>query len=110
MIQKAIETAVNKALGMEANNDHVTQKACRIVILDRGWVVVGWVAISGDDVTIEKASVIRVWGTTKGIGEIASGGPTKDTILDPAGVCRAHKGSVVMYIDCDESKWREVLR
>ena len=83
MIQKAIEAAVNKALGMEANDDHVTMKACRIVILDRGWVVVGWVGISGDDVTIEKASVIRVWGTSKGIGEIASGGPTKDTILDP---------------------------
>lgn len=110
MIQKAIETAVNKALGMEANDDHVTTKACRIVILDRGWVVVGWVGISGDDVTIEKASVIRVWGTTKGIGEIASGGPTKDTILDPAGVCRAHKGSVVMYVDCNEATWREVLK
>lgn len=110
MIQKAIEAAVNKALGMEANDDHVTMKACRIVILDRGWVVVGWVGISGDDVTIEKASVIRVWGTTNGIGEIASGGPTKDTILDPAGVCRAHKGSVVMYVDCNEAKWREVLK
>ena len=110
MIQKAIEAAVNKALGMEANDDHVTMKACRIVILDRGWVVVGWVGISGDDVTIEKASVIRVWGTTKGIGEIASGGPTKDTILDSAGVCRAHKGSVIMYVDCNEAKWREVLK
>lgn len=110
MIQKAIETAVNKALGMEANDDHVMMKACRIVILDRGWVVVGWVATNGDDVTIEKASVIRVWGTTKGIGEIAINGPTKHTILDPAGVCRAHKGSVVMYVDCDGAKWREVLK
>ena len=109
MIQKAIETAIDKALGMEAS-DHVTQKARRIVVLDRGWVVVGLVGISGDDVTIEQASVIRLWGTTKGLGEIAKGGPTKDTVLDHAGTCRAHKGSVVMYIDCNDEAWKEVLK
>jgi len=63
------------------------------------------VAISGDDVFIGNASVIRVWGTTKGLGEMAMGGPTKDTVLDPCGVVRANKGSVVLYIDCVESKW-----
>lgn len=110
MIQKAIETAVNKALDINEGDDHVTQKALRIVVLDRGWVIVGWVSISGDDVTIERASVVRVWGTTKGIGEIANGGPTKDTVLDHAGVCRAHKGSVVMYIDCNDAAWKEVLK
>ena len=33
-----------------------------------------------------------------------------DTVLDHAGTCRAHKGSVVMYVDCNEAKWREVLK
>ena len=75
------------------------------MVLQRGWVVVGMVAISGDDVFIGNASVIRVWGTTKGLGEMAMGGPTKDTVLDPCGVVRANKGSVVLYIDCVESKW-----
>ena len=103
LIQKAIETAVNKALGVESDN--ITQQGLQIVVLQRGWVVVGMVAISGDDVTIGNASVVRVWGTTKGLGEIALGGPTKDTVLDSCGVVRAHKGSVVMYIDCVELKW-----
>ena len=103
LIQKAIETAVNKALGVET--DHITQQKLQIVVLQRGWVVLGMVAISGDDVTIGNASVVRVWGTKKGIGEIATGGPTKDTVLDSCGVVHAHKGSVVMYIDCVESKW-----
>jgi hypothetical protein len=103
LIQKAIEAAVNKALGVES--DHITQQVLQIVVLQRGWVVVGMVVVSGDDVTIGKASVVRVWGTTKGLGEIAMNGPTKDTVLDPCGVVRAHKGSVVMYIDCMETKW-----
>jgi hypothetical protein len=103
LIQKAIETAVNKALGVET--DYITQQRLQIVVLKRGWVVVGMVAISGDDVTISNASVVRVWGTTKGLGEIAMNGPTKDTVLDPCGVVRAHKGSVVLYIDCAETKW-----
>jgi len=103
LIQKAIEMAVNKALAVDSDN--ITQQRLQIVILQRGWVVVGMVAISGDDVTIGNASVIRVWGTTKGLGEIALGGPTQDTVLDQCGVVRAHRNSVIMYIDCVESKW-----
>ncbi|NBW19042.1 MAG: hypothetical protein EBR82_64810 [Caulobacteraceae bacterium] len=103
LIQKAIETAVNKALGVE--NDNITQQKLQIVVLQRGWVVVGMVAISGDDVTIGNTSVIRVWGTTKGLGEIALNGPTNDTVLDPCGVVHSHKNSVVLYIDCVESNW-----
>lgn len=105
MLQQAIEKAVNKALGVES--DHITMQRFQIVVLQRGWIVVGSVAISGDDVTVANASVIRVWGTTKGLGEIALGGPTKDTVLDPCGTVRAHKGSVVMYVDCDEAKWKK---
>ena len=33
-----------------------------------------------------------------------------DTVLDHAGTCRAHKGSVIMYIDCNDEAWKEVLK
>lgn len=103
-IQNAVERAVNKALGMDTSAAS-TDVRKQIVILQRGWVVVGDVSINGDDVTVANASVVRVWGTTNGIGEIAIGGPTKDTVLDKCGTVRAHRASVVAYVDCDSQKW-----
>jgi hypothetical protein len=70
----------------------------QIVVLQRGWVVVGRVHRDGDELTITDSSVIRRWGTTQGIGELANG-PLADTVLDPAGVVRAHVLTVVMSID-----------
>jgi hypothetical protein len=78
----------------------------RIVVLQRGWVVVGRVAEESDkELRIEKSSVIRRWGTTKGLGELAANGPTNNTVLDPCGTVRAHPLAVVMQIDCAEGKW-----
>lgn len=77
----------------------------QIVIAQRGWVFVGDVQRTGDDVTISNAHCIRKWGTTKGLGEIASKGPTKSTVLDPMGTVRLHALAVVATIDCEDSKW-----
>lgn len=77
----------------------------RIVILHRGHVVVGRYERDGDEVTIRNASVIRVWGTTKGLGEIAAAGPTSKTVLDPCGVVRCHALAVIATLDCEASKW-----
>jgi hypothetical protein len=78
----------------------------RIAVLQRGWVVVGRVAEESDkELRFESASVIRRWGTTKGLGEIAINGPTSETILDACGSVRAHPLAVVMQIDCQEEKW-----
>jgi len=76
----------------------------QIVVLQRGWVVVGDVSRDGDEVTVENASVIRIWGTTKGLGELVNG-PTASTKLDPAGTVRAHALAVVFTIDVDAEKW-----
>lgn len=77
----------------------------RIVVLQRGWVVVGDMRQDGPQITVTDASVIRIWGTTKGLGEIAAGGPTRSTVLDPCGTVRAHELAVIMTIDCDPEKW-----
>lgn len=76
--------------------------AHRIVVLQRGWVVTGEYAEDGDEAVITNASVIRRWGTTKGLGELAQKGKTKDTILDPCGTVRSHRIAVVMSIECKE--------
>ncbi|MFP4294915.1 MAG: hypothetical protein ACLFQH_03710, partial [Halothiobacillaceae bacterium] len=54
---------------------------------------------------LTRARNIRDWGTTQGLGEIALSGPTRKTILDPAGVVVAPVGSMLFYLECNESAW-----
>lgn len=77
----------------------------QIVIAQRGWVFVGDVERSGDDVTINNAQCIRRWGTTMGLGELARGGPLSSTVLDDMGTVRLHALAVVAAIDCEAGKW-----
>jgi hypothetical protein len=79
-----------------------------IVVLQRGWVAVGNLWSDGDGLRLEEASVIRRWGTTKGLGQLAFEGPTKSTVLDPAGTLRFHPLSVVLTYDVAEpSPWKK---
>jgi hypothetical protein len=80
----------------------------RIVVLQRGWVVVGNFAADGDEVVVTKAKVVRRWGTTKGLGQLVDG-PLKDTVLDPAGEVRANKLAVVLTVKCDPEAWAKAL-
>lgn len=60
----------------------------RIVVADRGWVFVGACEDHADGtVTLRNASNIRIWGTTKGLGELANG-PLPSTKHDPYGTVR----------------------
>jgi hypothetical protein len=77
----------------------------KIVIGQRGWVWIGEYAEEGDRVVLTNARCIRRWGTTKGLGEIAEGGPTEKTVLDPAGTVRIHVLAVVATLDANEEAW-----
>ncbi len=77
----------------------------QIVILNRGWVVVGNFSEKGDDCTLTNASVIRSWGTTKGLGELAENGPLTSTKLDSCPNVHFNKMTMVARMDVDESKW-----
>jgi hypothetical protein len=60
----------------------------RIIAADRGFVFVGNCEDQADgSVIIRNAKNIRRWGTTKGLGEIASG-PTTKTHHDDYGTVR----------------------
>ena len=82
--------------------DTLTPSERKIVVLQRGWVVTGLVQEDGDKIVIHDASVVRRWGTTKGLGELAAKGPLPQTVLDHGGRVEAHKLAVVLTIDCDE--------
>ena len=77
------------------------------MVLQRGWVIVGRVTEDHTDETvIENAAVIRRWGTSQGLGELASKGPQTNTRLDDCPTVRVHPLTVVMSMDVDKTNWR----
>ncbi len=82
----------------------------KIVILQRGWIMVGRLERSGSECKLHNASVIRSWGTSKGLGEIAEGGPTNNTKLDKCyGIVEFDYLTVVASISCKENAWNGKL-
>ncbi len=80
------------------------------VVLQRGWVVIGKLTKRGSYYNLKKASVVRNWGTTKGLGELIKLGPLTNTKLDPTnGDVSFHELTVVMKIKCDEDVWLKHL-
>ena len=80
----------------------------KIVVLQRGWVAVGKWHREGNDCKLTDASVIRTWGTTKGLGEIRTA-PTSKTVLDSAGTIQFDYLTVVLTIDCEVKGWLKAL-
>ncbi len=83
-------------------------KDIRIVIGQRGWVFVGEYSECDETkaLCLNNASVIRQWGTTKGIGQLAISGPTDNTVLDPCGEVAMHVLSAVAVIKCNADNWK----
>jgi hypothetical protein len=85
------------------------QKKCegdiKIAVVDRGFVYVGQVSKEDDFYILRNAKNIRVWGTSKGLGELVSG-PTAHTKLDPVGTVRVPARALISLIDVEQAKWK----
>ena len=122
MAKKTDELTIGEAREVLAQAEEVSKVLCAspqvapadgsrvgltlILVLQRGWVVVG--KCSRDDaemVQLQDASVIRQWGTTKGLGEIALNGPTSKTVLDVCGTVEVHPLAVVLVLRYKGEKW-----
>ena len=91
--------------GVEYQPVNTEEGRHQIIVCHRGFVFAGLVTDTEGEVIIRQAVNIRRWGTTKGLGELADGGPTSDTKLDPSGTVRVHPMSVVFRIDCKGEPW-----
>ena len=106
------ELSVNGVTYVPKTSTQVIQPSgtLKIVCLQRGWVMVGYLEKTGSECKLKNASVIRNWGTTKGLGEIAMSGPTINTKLDKCGgIVEFDYLTVVATISCEESKWTSAL-
>ena len=91
---------------IRADQTEVIPTKKQILVLQRGWVVVGDVEKTETEVKINNCSVIRVWGTSKGLGELAEKGPRGNTKLDPCPPVVVHPLSVVLYMNVNEDVWK----
>lgn len=90
---------------VRANSVAVIPTKKQILVLQRGWVVVGDVEKTDAEVKINNCAVIRIWGTSKGLGELAENGPNDKTRLDPCPPVIVHPLTVVLYMNVNERKW-----
>lgn len=80
----------------------------QIVVLNRGWIIIGRVIEEKNKTFIVNASVIRNWGTTKGLGELAYNGSLNDTILDKCPDIEVDTLNIVLIMNCNEDNWKNV--
>ena len=90
---------------VRADSVDVKETKKQIVVLQRGWIVVGDVEKTETEVKINNCAVIRTWGTSKGLGEIAENGATSNTKLDRCPPVAVHPMTVVLYMNVNEERW-----
>jgi len=82
----------------------------KIVVLQRGWISVGYFERNGSDCKLHHSHTIRKWGTTQGLGELAKNGPLPNTVLDKEnGLVEFDYLTVIKTISCEELKWKSAL-
>jgi hypothetical protein len=76
-------------------------KARVIVVVESGWVFMAErMYEDADRYELSEASVIRRWGTTAGLGELAVRGPTPETVFDFCGNPIVPRNKILFIIPC----------
>lgn len=81
-------------------------KIC-ILVLRGGFVLVGRLEPTEDAlfIALRGASVVREWGTTRGLGQLAADGVQPSTKLDHEGDVVVGRLEISRVIPCNESRW-----
>lgn len=76
-----------------------------IAVLERGFVYVGQCTVRDGWLHIEGARCVRRWGTSNGLGQLATEGPHPTTRLDAPAAVAAPLPSVISLIHCTPEAW-----
>lgn len=77
----------------------------KICVLQNGWVMIGNLEKNESNYSLKNGYIIRRWGTTEGLGELAIKGRLENTLLDKIPLTNFHESQLIFTIQCDESKW-----
>ncbi len=83
----------------------------RILVLQRGRVVVGRFTMDGAMITLTDSRVVRRWGTNAGLEQLANQGPRAQTVLEEPlkGPRQIHILTTIEMLSCNPEAWRAVL-
>lgn len=76
-----------------------------LVVADRGHVWVGRVRTDDEWAYVADAQIVRIWGTSKGLNELANSGPLSGTKLDAPAAVKVSRRAVIALIQCEAGKW-----
>lgn len=82
-----------------------------ILLMDRGWVKVGYLSDAEErpfHYKLTNCRVIRRWGTTKGLAELKKG-PTDATVLEELHDSEVPWRAVLDIIEVEQDKWTRHL-
>lgn len=102
------EITINNEIYIKKTDIKYQPSPIQIVVLKRGWVVVGNVEQKVKKTYIRNASIIRRWGTTNGLGELAMNGKLEETVLDKCLDIVSHNENVIFMMNCNQSKWEKI--
>lgn len=79
-----------------------------ILVIDSGWVLAGVLEEpeGADYVRASSCVVIRNWGTTNGLGQLAIHGPTEETVLDRCTAPIIPKGRIIFMLPVESGPWK----
>jgi hypothetical protein len=88
------------------DNEAGPQRPLCLVVADRGHVWVGDLIERGPDwVRLRRACIVRRWGTSEGLNELANRGPLPNTKLDAPADLDVRTGAVIAIIPCQADAW-----
>jgi hypothetical protein len=99
------EITINNEIYIKKSESEYQSSPIQILVLNRGWNVIGNVKEKDGKTYITNASIIRRWGTTQGLGELAIKGKLPLTILDKCLDIAVDTANVIFVMNCDQSKW-----
>lgn len=81
-----------------------------IFVMQRGFVLVGRIADEQCNdaflISLKDVAVVRRWGTSKGLGELATKGPLANTILEPEpDGTEIARMAIYRKIPCNQKEW-----
>lgn len=96
----------SRPVGALTPGETMESKDIQIVVLQRGWVVLGEFSQEGDICLIKNGYVLRRWGTTEGLGQLKNG-PCAETTYDELPETKFHQLTIVFRLKVG-GKWGDL--
>lgn len=80
----------------------------RAVVLQRGWLMVGYYSRQGMNCFLKKALTVKTWDSSDGLEGIVKG-PSEKIKTSRVGEVEYHRLTEVFSVKCVEGAWNEEL-